>query len=58
MISEKVDGEVFASTIELDAAAPKDVEVEAAAEDTVELVESLLRVVVVVPVSEVEKVAD
>ena len=54
MVSEKVDGEVYASTIELDAAATKDVELEAAAEDIVELVESLLRVVVVAPVSEVE----
>lgn len=58
MVSEKVDGEVFASTIELDSAASEDVELKAAAEDIVELVESLLRVVVVAPVSEVEKVAD
>ena len=58
MVSEKVDGEVYASTFELDAAAAKDVELEAAAEDIVELVVSLLRVVVVAAVSEVEKVAD
>ncbi len=58
MVSEKVDGEVFASTIELDAAAPEDVELEVVVEDVVELVESLLRVVVVAAVSEVENVAD
>ena len=52
------DGEVFAYTIELDAAAAEDVELEVVVEDVVELVESLPRVVVVAPVSEVEKVAD
>lgn len=58
VVSEKVDGEVFASTIELDAAAPEYVELEVVVEDVVELVDSLPRVVVVAPVPEVEKVAD